>query len=292
MDSNEFNNTFDTQQTYESGQTPAPDKGAIFAEKIRAIFASKAFLTATIAFTVMAGASLILGTLDVFAILFTVGMWLAYTSASKSGFPLKDMKFLSGVVKAYYIVSIIGIVCLVISGIILIATGPSVMKAEGEVREMIDVIDQNFAFNWSSVAVEEGVTISSLGGFLLYVSTKLEMSVATFIGIFMVVLGVILIVSAVISILINEFFIHKLGKQMKKTVAALELGTDTELKLGGIKAWFIVIGVFSALSAVSVFTTFDILLFASEGASAVACFALAEALKEKDTAPASVQPML
>ncbi|MBQ1226316.1 MAG: hypothetical protein IIX75_04430 [Clostridia bacterium] len=292
MDSNEFNNTFDTQQTYESGQTPPLSEGTIFAEKIRAIFASKAFLTATIAFTVMAGASLILGTLDVFAILFTVGMWLAYTSASKSGFPLKDMKFLSGVVKAYYIVSIIGIVCLVISGIILIATGPSVMKAEGEVREMIDVIDQNFAFNWSSVAVEEGVTISSLGGFLLYVSTKLEMSVATFIGIFMVVLGVILIVSAVISILINEFFIHKLGKQMKKTVAALELGTDTELKLGGIKAWFIVIGVFSALSAVSVFTTFDILLFASEGASAVACFALAEALKEKDRAPASVQPML
>lgn len=292
MDSNEFNNTFDTQQTYGSYEAPAPSKGEIFAEKIRSTFASKAFLTATIAFTVVAGASLILGTIDVFTVLFTIGMWLAYTSASKSGFPLKDMKFLSGVVKAYYIVAIIGIVCLLISGVLLIAIGPSVMKAEGEVREMIDVIDQNLVFDWSSVVVEEGVTISSLGGFLLYVSTTLEMSVATFIGMFMVVLGVILIVSAVISILVNEFFIHKLSKQMKKTVAALELGTDTELKLGGIRGWFIVIGVFSAISALSVLTAFDIFLLASEGASAVAFFALAEALKERDTAPATVSPML
>ena len=39
-------------------------------------------------------------------------------------------------------------------------------------------------------------------------------------------------------------------------------------------------------------TTFDIFLLASEGASAVAFFALAEALKEKDRAPATVSPML
>lgn len=292
MNSNEFNNTFDTQQIYESGQTPAPDKGAIFAEKIRAIFASKAFLTATIAYTVMAVALLRWGTIDVFAILFTVGMWLAYTSASKSGFPLKDMKFLSGVVKAYYIVSIIGIVCLVILGIILIATGPSVMKAESEIQNIIQAMDQNIVVDWSAFAVDEEVIFSSFADLANYISTTFKMNISTFLGIFMIIFGVIFIISAVISILINEFFIHKLGKQMKKTVAALELGTDTELKLGGIKAWFIVIGVFSALSAVSVFTTFDILLFASEGASAVACFALAEALKEKDRAPASVQPML
>ena len=292
MNSNEFNNSFDSQQTGEFYEAPVPDKGAVFAEKIRALFASKAFLTATIAYTVMAGAALIWGTLDVFSILFTIGMWLAYTSASKAMHPLKDMKFLSGVVKAYYIVSIIGIVFLILAGVLLIISGPSVANAESEVQNIIDTVDRNFVFNWNSVVVDEEVTISSLGGFLLYVSSMLEMSVAKFLGTFMVIMGIVFIFAAVISILINEFFIHKLSKQMKRAVTALELGTDTELKLGGIRVWFIVIGVLSAISTLSVLTSFDLIMLAMEGASAVSCFAIAAALKEKEDTQSTVKPML
>ncbi len=293
MDSNEFNNNeFYSEQTSESYEEIAPSKGAIFAEKIRAMFASKAFLTATIAYTVMAGASLIWGSIDVFAVLFTIGMWLAYTSASKSNFPLKDMKFLSGVLKAYYIVAIIGIVCLIVSGIILIVMGPSIMKAESEIQNIIQTLDQNVVVNWSSFAIDGEATFSSFADAANYISTTLEMNVATFIGMFMVIFGVIFIISAVVMIIINEFFINKLRKQMKKAIDALASGTDAELRLGGIRGWFITIGVFAAISALSVLTSFDPLLLASEGASAVACFAIAEALKDKEASQNTVQPML
>ena len=57
MDSNGFNNNGYYEQTNESYNRPTSDRGARFAEKIRAMFASGAFFAATIAYTVMAGAS-------------------------------------------------------------------------------------------------------------------------------------------------------------------------------------------------------------------------------------------
>ena len=284
MDSNGFNNTFDTWQTNESYETPTLDKGAVFAQKIRGIFASSAFLTATIAYTVMTGSALIIGTTNIFSILFTIGMWLAYTSAGKPTTPLKEIKFLSGVLKAYYIVSIIGIVFLVIAGVLLVIAGPSVMKAESEIQGVVQEIDKNLAFDWGTVTAYEGVAFSSLGDFLNYLSTTIGVSIAMFFGIIMIVMGVIFIFWAVISVLVNEFFIHNLIKQMKKATAALELGTDTELKLKAVRVWFIVIGAFSAVSALSLFAAFDFIMLASDGASAVACFALASALSEKENA--------
>lgn len=291
MDSNGFNNEFDRDQTYESYEAPVPDKGAVFAEKIKAIFASKSFLTATIAYTVVAGASVIWGTVDVFAILFTIGMWLAYASASKSSSPLKDMKFLSGVLKAYYIVSIIGIVCLIVAGIIMIFVGPSVMKMENQIMEAIKAMDQVAELDLGSIVVN-GNSYSSLEELFNFISQSLEIKIATFIGIVIVSLGVFFIIAAVISIIINELFIHKLRKQLEKAIDALASGTDTELRLSGIRGWFVTIGVFAAISALSILTSFDPLLLASEGASAVACFAIADAIKDKENTQSTVQPML
>ena len=142
------------------------------------------------------------------------------------------------------------------------------------------------------VVVDEDVAFSSLSDVTNYISTTLEMKISTLFGIVLIAFGVSCIISAVMMIIVNEFFIHKLSKQMRKVTDALDSGTDTELKLGAIRVWFIVIGAFSALSALSMVTTFALVPLVSEGASAVVCFALAAALNEKEAVRTPTETIL
>ncbi|MBE6608316.1 MAG: hypothetical protein E7633_07155 [Ruminococcaceae bacterium] len=299
MDSNGFNNGFENEQKNENSEffsndsfeAVVPDKGMIFAEKIRKMFASSAFLTATIAFTVVTGATLVWGSVDIFSLLFTIGMWLAYTTASKGTAPLKDMRFLSGVLKAYYVITVIGIVFLIIAGVILFMVGPAIMNMETEVFDAVKALEENIGLNLHYTIGDETVyftaeELSSLA------AEMFGLTLSNAVGIICVIFGVIFIISAAVSIFINEFFIHKLSKQFKKAIAALEIGSDTELSLNGVRVWFIVIGVFAIISTVSMLATFDIIMIASQGASAVAYFALASAIKGKEDTQSTVQPML
>ena len=100
---------------------------------------------------------------------------------------------------------------------------------------------------------------------------------------------------AVVLILVNEFFVHKLSKQFVKAIAALTLNTDAELCFKTIRVFATVLGVLTAISAASAIASFDLIFLASEGAYAVAYFAIASALKEpqEQTATSSTaEPML
>ncbi len=299
MDSNGFNNDFGNGQTNENNEffsneqyeaPQIPDKGAIFAEKIRGMFTSSAYLTATIAYTVMAGVSFILGSLDIFAILFTIGMWLAYSAASKAT-PLKEMKFLSGVLKAYYIVTVIGIVLMIISGVLCIVCGPLVMNMENEVLEALKQIETE-AGELFYIAIGNEVTYFTVDELVAKAFELFGLTLSAALGIILIILGVVLIIAAVIMILLNEFFIHKLGKQFTKAIDAIVMHTDAEISLNGVRAFAIILGVLTAISAVSTFVAFDIIMAISEGAYAVAYFALASAMKERANTPDTVQPML
>ena len=302
MDSNGFNNEPINKQQSENtdffsngayDEPTVPDKGAIFAEKIRAMFRSNAYLTATIAYTVMASASLIWGNLDVFAVLFTVGMWIAYTAAAK-GAPLKEMKFLSGVLKAYYILTIVGIVCMIVSGVICMICGPMVINYEKEVLDALKIIETDFGgsfyFTWGSE-----VTYFTAEELAAKVFELFGLTLSTALGIILIIIGVVLVISAVVLILMNEFFVHKLSKQFVKAIAALTLNTDAELCFKTIRVFATVLGVLTAISAASAIASFDMIFLASEGAYAVAYFAIASALKEpqEQTATSSTaEPML
>ncbi len=249
----------------------------LFAEKIKKIFSSSAFLTATVAYTVLAGVSVIVGNINVFAVLFAVGMWLAYTAA-KTEVPTRGIKFISGTLKAYYIVMIIAIVFLIIAGVICIAFGPKVMDLGTELDAMLENAQDVYSDIYIEIGGEE---LREFEDFRSMLGRFTGITFSAFIGIAMIVIGVVLIICAVVSILINEFFVKRLNVQLKNTIEALEVNGETELKLGGIKTWFVVLGVLSAISAVSVLFTFDVFLIAGEAAGAVACFALGSALEQK-----------
>ena len=271
MDSNGFNNGFDNEQTNvnneffsnEQYEAPSvPDKGAIFAEKIKAMFRSTAYLTATIAYTVMASASLIWGNLDVFAVLFTVGMWMAYSAAAKET-PLKEMKFLSGVLKAYYILTVVGIVCLIVSGVICIVCGPLVMNMESEIVEAFKLIEAEAGESFY-IAIGDEVTYFTVEELAAKAFELFGLTLSAAFGIILIILGVVLIIAAVIMILLNEFFIHKLSKQFKKAIDAIMMNTDTELCLNGVRTFATILGVLTAISAASAIVSFDMIFLASE----------------------------
>ena len=295
MNQNDFNLN-DNQSAYAEGfDNPTEDKGKKFADKIKGIFSSKAFFVATVAYTVMAGASVIAGSIDVFAILFTIGMWMVH-SVAKRETPLKEIKFLSGVLKAYYIVAIIGIVCMFVAAALCIVFAPNVMTLDNEIDAELDAIRNGSGDSYINLYMElDGDTLEELDEVREEIA-ELGVSIADFLGIIMIVLGVVLIVSAIVSIIINELFIKKLRKQLDNSTDAIAANSEAELSLKGLRVWFIVIGVLAAISAPSLLAE-DLILAAGEVASAVACFALASVLNTDKTlntpeAPADDTPLL
>ncbi len=299
MNQNDFNLN-ENQSSYTENYAPetpsvddfdtsyAENKGKRFADRIKVIFSSKAFFTAVIAYTVVAGASLIAGSVDIFAILFAIGMWMAYSMAKRET-PFKEMKFLSGVLKAYYIVAIIGIVCMFIAATLCIVFAPNVMTLDTEIDAGLDALENGNGDSYVNFYMElDGETLEELDEIRGEIK-DLGMSIADFLGIIMIVLGVVLIIGAVVTIIINELFVRKLRKQLENSIDAIASNSEAELSLRGIKIWFIVIGVLTAVSAAPMLAE-DLILAANEVASAVACFALASALNSEKTSKISGAP--
>ncbi len=308
MNQNDFNLN-ENQSSYTESYTPetpsfdnfdAPpveDKGKNFADKIKAIFSSKAFFVATVAYTVMAGASVIAGSIDVFAILFTIGMWMVH-SVAKRETPLKEIKFLSGVLKAYYIVTIIGIVIMIIAATLFLVFAPNVMTLDAEIDNAIESLLSGNDDPYVNIYMEIGeADLDDFKEMRAEINEYFGITLADFLGIIMIVLAVIFIIAAVVMIIFNELMVHKLSRQFTSTSEALILNNETELRLGGVRACFIILGVLTAISAVSILTSADLILAASEGAYAVAYFALASVLNTDKTlkapeAPADDKPLL
>lgn len=266
MDQNEFINMDNIK----------PSETAI-SKKLRAVFTSNAFLTATIAFTVVAALSLMIGSLDIFATLFAIGMWLAY-SASKSASPKSAVKFLSGTVKAYYIVNIIGIVCLIVSGVLLIAVAPSVFELKDGIYDILNTASEGYSNLFMAVSGEDIEIVKAIDS---WVAENVGVELALFFGAVMIILGVVFIISAALTLVINIFFVKNLSKILIGCTSALENESECEINLSSIRAWLIVLGVFSAVSAVSSLLGAGIFAAASGGATATACIALSKAFEKE-----------
>ncbi len=267
---NRINNDFvgDNGTFYEE-----PDKYLLFSQKIRNFFTSKAFLVAAIAMTVSAVGNVIYGAIPIFVILFAIGMLLAYSTAKRET-PLKEIRFLKGTVKVYYILTIVGIVFLLVVAVILIAFGPAIIS-------MGDTFDTAMKSELTALDIDlDDLKMFGLSeaDIAILADAFVETGLSMIFGILFIVMGVVFIIAAVFSILINELIFHKLKKQLTLTVEALENHKEAELKLGGIKTAFLVFGVFEGISAFFALATLNIFSLCATGGIAVAYFALYSAL--------------
>lgn len=223
---------------FTSGENTVPAETRT-AKKTKAVVTSRAFYVSTIAFTALAALSLITSGLDLFATLFAIGMWLVVTTA-KTATPTKEIKFLSGTVKAYYIVNIIAIVGLVIGGIALILSAPTVMKE----NDLIHAAIEEFKAEFPLFSDEYTKLIYDLE---VWAGEYLGMALSVFVGLVMIVMGIVFIISAVVTFIINALFVKKLSRRLKECVTALEEGRESSEDVFALKNWFIVIGIIQAV---------------------------------------------
>jgi hypothetical protein len=271
-------NVFD----YSTEASEQMSKGAEFENKIRKMLSSGTFLTATIAQTVIASVSVLLRSVNVFAVLFAIGMWMAYAVAKEAS-PIKGVKFLSGTLKAYYIVEIVAIVMLLVAGIIFLAVSPKIFSAsEADLeRAIVEAVDDEDVSDLIALALGQEYTAESV---LNMIEENIPMSVSTFFGIIFVVIGAMFVVASVISFIINQFFVKKLKNFVRGVSCGLAEKRDTPLDFSGLRGWFIFFGVVASISAVSeFFNYFSIFSVASSAASAVMMFALWKLFEKKDT---------
>ena len=274
MDQNMFDQTTEASEQM--------SKGAEFESKIRKMLSSGTFLTATIAQTVIASVSVLLRSVNVFAVLFTIGMWMAYAVAKEAS-PIKGVKFLSGTLKAYYIVGIVAIVMLLVAGIIFLAISPKIFTAS----------DANFEHAIEETVADEDVRAVMIFMFgraytaesvLGLIEKNIPLSLPTFFGIIFVAMGLALVVSAAIYFVINYFFVKKLADLVRGVSCGLSEKRDEPINLGGFRGWFMFFGIVASISAVSeFFGYFSIFSMASSAASAVMMFALWKLFEKKDT---------
>lgn len=237
--------------------------------------------------TVLAAASLLTGALNLFATLFTIGMWLAY-STSKKATPIKEMKFLAGSAKAYYIVELVAIICLAVAGIILIFSAPSVMANEAIVNEAFEeVLDEIEIFGRE---YEE-----MFREFEFWAAENLEITLAMFVGVVMIALGISFLLSAAISLVINILFIRKLANRLKECSQALEERREYDDSIFRLKGWFMTFGIINAVIGGLTLLSGNVFAAVGSVAGAVAYIALAKSFAvepEEETQETVSEPTL
>ena len=248
--------------------TPTETK---ISKRLRAVFLSNAFLTATVAFTVVAAFSLLVSGINLFATLFAVGMWLVRVGAKNESFA-KEAKFLSGTVKAYYIVNYVSVVLLALLGIALILGAPVVMGNAEIVNETLNDLEA-LAPEIAEEYRDEIFTIEE------WVITNIGVVLSVFLGIIMIAVGVAFVISAVISLVINLLFVRKLSNRLKECAASLEEKKEGGEDLFDLHSGFMVFGVINAILGALTLLSSGIFSAIGLAANATAYIALSYAFK-------------
>lgn len=212
-------------------------------KNLEKILCSGSFLALTIITTVQAAASLLGGEIEVFSVLFCIGFWLIYSAAKKGTLAENrtGLSMVSGTVKAEFILIWVAVGIMAVCGVIVLIMSPLAGAApEAFLQELTEELrdtDLNFYFH---LTTPEGTQ-----AFNLFDSATLSPAVITA---FMALLGVVLLIIAAVFTLLNIFYFRNVHKLTKSACVSFESGVYNLAKLKTVKTWFLVMGIFGALS--------------------------------------------
>lgn len=226
-------NGYSDQQPYSAYQQPVqpvyPQNPV--AARYNGIFTDTLFLVACICISAVAVFSVFSGSFDVFAILFTIFMWLVYASAKKGSISSKYMRFISGTVYALRICLWVAVGACGLAAIISLVLPTTIY-------DLISDVGYGYA----------ALSMSSLISF---------------------VLCFVLLIFAAVIVVFNIFLYGPLHKLAKGLYTAVDTGIEQLPNIGAIKTWLLVLGILSGVGAL--FSISDSFLsFISEGAEAAA----------------------
>lgn len=207
---------------------------------------SQMFLTAAILMSISVGvyfvSTLAAGNLsvDIFQLLIMIGMWVAYSNASKTpdekAIPANGLNMISGTVKALRIVSLVLSIIFIVCAVICIAVGAFV----GQNEAVFDSFKQGYL---EGIGANSVLTINGSALFDLRDLVKAPDVAMTF----MIIMGVVFLVFAIILLVVFYFlFLKTLHRFTYSVCENVKYGTPIE-KANSAWAWLFVLGILSAI---------------------------------------------
>lgn len=183
------------------------------------------FLVICILITASTVLSIAMGGLPLLNILLSVFLWLVYASARKNEVNVNQLRNVSGTVYASYVIVYVVSIIVAIAGVIV---GVALCMV-GALPELSDLINEYVG------AIDESLISIAQGG-------------AIFFGIGFAI-GILLVVAALI--LVNVFGMKKIHGLAKSVYQSVQFGEINLQYVVPAKNWLMVLGIISAVSAVT-----------------------------------------
>ena len=234
---------------------PTNGGGRVFFSPNFLAFSSPLFLTLCILVSVVAGFSLMMGSINVIYVLITIATWITYASACKGVLNHTGLAMISGTTKAVKILLIVVGIILIVSAVITAAFGGSavqdmIIDSEAKtVSDLIADIEQELAENNVSIYLSESMIkeISELDEVIRSEDVPLGLVLES------VLFGIVVAMffSGAILVVIAFTFFRMLHK-FHKSVCLNSKDGITEIKCAkAASIWLLVLGILSAIGALS-----------------------------------------
>lgn len=239
------------QQPQPPVQQPQQPVGLTLRQLLARLFTEPLFLTMCILESVSVAAAILLNGIFSFGnivthvpgVLFVIFLWMLYAQSRKGDADPKSMRYISGTCFAVYIVNWVSAGALMLGGLLLCAVG-------GALSGFMDTVMD--AVLGSVSGINAALDAFKLTGTALFV-----------------VLGIIVILTGVVTMLLNIFGYRNIHRFAQSVYRSAESGVWQPVQLKAAHTWLMVYGILQALGALSSLGSLSGLLGGGCGAAAL-----------------------
>lgn len=239
------------QQPQPPVQQPQQPVGLTLRQLLARLFTEPLFLTMCILESVSVAAAILLNGIFSFGnivthvpgVLFVIFLWMLYAQSRKGDADPKSMRYISGTCFAVYIVNWVSAGALMLGGLLLCAVG-------GALSGFMDTVMD--AVLGSVSGINAALDAFKLTGTALFV-----------------VLGIIVILTGVVTMLLNIFGYRNIHRFAQSAYRSAESGVWQPVQLKAAHTWLMVYGILQAIGALSRLSSLSGLLGSGCGAAAL-----------------------
>lgn len=211
------------QPNYQPYPTQDPAYGHCPTPRIMALVKDGLFLTICILLTVSGAFSILGGKLDLLTVLLAIFAWIVYADSRKNVLSHEHLRCISGTVYATYVIqyviaglsAFLGLIC------ILFSNNSAFLEMQ-EIQDILNEIPLDF--------------------------TTLSISANAFLSILILVTGIILLIVAAVTIVINILGFKKIHAFVKSVYESVQNGFENFADPKKAHTWIIVLAVFAGFS--------------------------------------------
>ena len=225
------------------------------------------FLTLCILITVLTALSF-----NVITLLLTIGMWMAYVSASKNESPISGVKLCSIAVKIDYILTWVASGLLALFGFLFVALSGAMADGIYEI-----LTDSTLADIFESFGAEEA--LEEFFETLDEIMFETGMGLDSFLQILSITLGIGLIIAAIVCVIMNLVYTRNIVKFTTSLKNNLETRAPI-VKANTVKVWMLVLAILNGISTLGSISSAGMLGLLTSAAN-LAMFIIAYILMKK-----------